>query len=176
MKINSTKLLILLFLFINVSFAQINQDLHKKEIKNQAIKMKDGLLNKDYQTYSNYTYPITIKAMGGKTKFISSLKEKINGMEKEGLIFLNVTIGETNKILKVKNELQTTIVQEIELKVPDGKIKSKSFLIAISDNNGKNWFFIDTSSKPISEIKKKIPNLSNELILLPKENPEFTKD
>ena len=52
MKINSTKLLIILFLFINVSFAQINQDLHKKEIKNQAIKIKDALLNKDYQIYS----------------------------------------------------------------------------------------------------------------------------
>lgn len=53
-----------------------------------------------------------------------------------------------------------------------GQPVTESTLIAISTDNGKNWYFVDTPGKDIQTMKKALPNLSGELVI-PKETTDF---
>jgi len=97
-------------------------------------------------------------------------------MESEGIIILNVTIGEPSKIITYGNELQCILPQTIEMKVPNGRLFSKSTLIVISTDNGKNWFFIDASGRDIQTMNKIFPNLSTELTIPNEEEPMFYRN
>ncbi|MCE2963494.1 MAG: hypothetical protein LW842_10010 [Sphingobacteriales bacterium] len=146
---------------------------YSKTIKEQAEMMGQLLLKKDFISFSKYTYPKILEMMGGKQKMVEVLDKGLKEMQSEGVAFLKVTFGEPSKIITIGNELQCTVPQTIEIKVPKGKLKANSTLIAISIDNGKNWYFIDTSGKDIQTMKKRLPNLSEELVIPETKQPTF---
>lgn len=165
---------IFLFLFFCSSFnGQTNVEDYSSKIKRQAKKMGKLLLKGNFASFSNYTYPAIVEKMGGKEKMVEILKKGTMKMKSEGTAFLKVSFGEPSKIISIENELQCTMPQSIEMKVPNGKLISNSTLIAISLDNGKKWYFVDTSGKDIQTMKKLLPNLSSELIIPNKSQPIF---
>ncbi|HYV93672.1 MAG TPA: hypothetical protein VE978_17995, partial [Chitinophagales bacterium] len=146
------------------------------QIKEQAEAMAQLLLKKDFKSFAKFTHPKIVEMMGGEQKMIEGMEKDLKEMESQGTGFLNVTIGEPSKVIVVNNELQSTVPQTIEMKVPNGRLVAKSTLIAISTDNGKTWYFIDTSGKDIQAMKKIFPNLSEELVISEKQQPIFYKD
>ena len=49
----------------------------------------------------------------------------------------------------VNGELQCTLPQTIVMKVPNGKLVTKSTLIDVSKDMGRKWFFIDCLGRNI---------------------------
>ncbi len=146
------------------------------EVKLQAESMAQLLLKSDFKSFSKFTHPKVIEMMGGEEKMIETLESGTKAMAAEGTGFLSISIGEPSKIISINNELQCTLSQTIEMKVPNGKLTAKSTLIAISTNNGKSWYFIDTSGKNIETMQKLLPNLSSDLVISANEKPVFSKD
>jgi hypothetical protein len=173
---NYRKKFIVFILFISNLNAQNKNETYSKILKSDAVKMANALLEKDYNMFCDYTYPQVVKMVGGKQKMMNTLKTATLEMEKEGYSFLKVTIGEPTEIFISKNELQATITQELEMKVPEGKLVTISTLIAISTTKGKKWHFIDASNKNISELRKALPSLSKELIIPIQSKPVFYKE
>lgn len=170
-------LLLSFFLSACNSETKSDNDLnHSEAIKSQAEKMCQLLLKKDFSAFADFTYPKVIELMGGKEKMVEIMENGSKQMESEGTVFLNVTLGEPSEIVTNGNELQCTVPQTIQMKVPNGKLVSKSTLIAISSDKGKNWFFIDTSGKDIQTMNSILPNISLELVLPVSEEPVFYKD
>ncbi len=149
---------------------------HSKIIKKQAEIMAKLLLEKDFSSFTKFTYPKIVEMLGGKQKMIDILKRNSKEMLSKGIDFKNVTIDEPSRIFNKGKELQCTIPQTIEMKVPNGRLITKSTLIAISTDNGKNWYFVDTSGKNIQTMKKTLPNLSEELEIPEKKQPIFHAD
>jgi hypothetical protein len=171
-KITTIFLLVLSLLNVN---GQTESNNFNKIIKEQVEIMGQFLLKKDFNSYLKYTYPKIIEMIGGKQKMIEMLEKGSKEMESEGIGFLKVTFGEPSQIITEKNELQCTLPQIIEMKVPNGRLVTNSILIAISTDNGKNWSFIDTSGKDIMSMKRILPNLSKDLIIPTQEQPTFYK-
>lgn len=168
--------IILLSFFLNVCTAQtkaVDTADHSKVIKEQAEEMGQLLLKKDYQGFAAFTYPKILTMMGGEAKMIAFLEKNAKEMESEGIGILKVTLGEPSEIIVQGKELQGTIPQIIELKVPDGRLVTRSTLIVISTNNGKKWYFLDTSGKDIQTMRKTFPNLSETLVIPKKTEPVF---
>ncbi len=165
-----------LSLFFFVCNGQTRNIDYSNTIKKQAEMMSQLLLKKDFISFCKYTYPKIIDMMGGKQKMVEVMENGTKEMQSSGVEFLHVTIGEPSKIITIRNELQCTVPQTIEMKVPNGRLISKSTLIAISIDNGKNWYFVDTSGKDIETMKKGLPNLSGELIIPEKTQPTFYKE
>lgn len=94
-------------------------------------------------------------------------------MNADGFDFLNATLGNPSEIITINNELQCTLPQNIEMKVPNGRLVSQSTLIAISSNGGENWYFIDTSGKDIQAMKRMFSNLSEKLVIPQQDKPIF---
>ena len=153
--------------------ATINQAVLSITIKEQATKMGNAFMTGDYKTFAKYTYPTIVTMMGGEAKMSQMLTNTISDMKSKGMVFSSVTFGEVSRIVKHGNELQCTLPQHIEIKLPGGRIVNTSTLIAMSPNNGNTWTFIDTSKKDMATIRKALPNLSREIII--PINPEAPK-
>lgn len=166
--------ILLLSLFMNVCAAQTNvvdSNGHSKNIKEQAGKMGQSLLKKDYRGFAVYTYPKVLAMMGGEDKMIEFLEKSAKEMATEKMSISKVSFGEPSKIITNRKELQGTIPQTIELKTPDGRLVSTSTLIFLSTDYGKKWYFLDTSDKDIQAMRKIFSNLSEHLVIPKKEDP-----
>lgn len=148
---------------------------NEQRIKEQANQMAACLLKNDMRGFAKFTYPLLIQKMGGDQKFIQTLEGGTAQMRRQGNTFMSIDFGEPTKIISYKKELQSTIFQTIQMKVSGGHVVSKSTLIAISTNNGLNWYFIEPPNQSIQEIQKAFPNLSNQLLIPPRSKPRFFK-
>ncbi len=163
-------------LFLTACNGQTKNIDYSKTIKEQAELMGQLLIKKDFMSFSKYTYPKIVEMMGGRHKMVEVMEKESKEMLSEGTDFLNVTFGEPSKIITIGTELQCSVPQTIEMKVPNGRLIIKSTLISISIDNGKNWYFIDTSGGDIQTMKKALPNLSEELIIPEKTQPIFYQE
>lgn len=164
---------IISFLFSAVmfttSYSQAKES--SQNLKQQANKMAQAFISGDYKTFVSYTYKPMVQGTGGAAKMEQSLAKVVNDMKSKGMSFNGITFDEPSKIIKSGKELQATIAQHTDIKVPDGRAVSTSTLIAISTDNGINWTFIDTSNKNIAALRKAMPNLSTAITIPPQQPP-----
>ncbi len=168
--------IIFFLLFLTTSNCQTKTLDHSIKIKEEAEMMGQFLIKKDYNSFTKFTYPKLIEMMGGKEKMIEQISKEFKKMNADGFDFINITFGNSSEIITTNNELQSTLPQNIEMKVPGGRLVSQSTLIAISNNGGKNWCFIDSSGKDILTMKRTFSNLSEKLVIPQQDKPLFYND
>ncbi len=164
------KKLSILALIISIAASCLAQNPYSKTIKMQAEKMGDLLVKNKFKSFAIYTHPKIIEMMGGEDKMVEIMNTGLQKMKSNNVEISSVTFEEPNELFVVGNELQCTVPQILTMKVPGGILVTKSTLIALSSNNGRNWYFIDTSGRSIEEMKEKFPNLSEQLVC-----PEWQK-
>ena len=172
------KLFLVMIFYTGFSIAQTNiTDTLSPgfRLKNSAQKMGQLFIDKDYAGYVKYVHPQILSLSGGQVKMIALLKNSLRQTEDQGFSFQNVSIGEPSKIISKNSELQSVVPQILELKTRDGKIVATSYLLAISSDQGKSWYFIDTGGKTLAQLKSSFPSLSNDLVIPKKEQPIFKR-
>lgn len=97
-------------------------------------------------------------------------------MEQQRIRFETVVIGEPSKTVNAGEEIHCLIPQTILMKVPKGKMKSETYLLAVSKDNGDNWFFIDTVNLTMENVKTVLPNYNSDLKIPTKKQPKFIAD
>lgn len=144
-------------------------------LKVQAEKMGRLLIDNNFQEFIKYTHPKVIEMMGGDQKMIATLQNGFKDLDKQGIEFLSVKIGEASAIINVNNELQAVVPQKIEIQMGEKVIVSESSLIAFSFNSGKDWKFVDANGKTNKEAKTIFPTLSEKLIIPAKKEYELKR-
>lgn len=147
----------------------------QNDIQQQANAMGEALLKKDYLNFVVFTYPKLLKEMGGKEKMAASIQQQMEQMEQKGTQVIGLKYGTPSSIIKQKDELQCTIPQTMTLKVKEGKIMAQSTLIAISQDKGAHWFFVDAGERDMATIRASLPNVSKLLTLPTPEPPKFVQ-
>jgi hypothetical protein len=140
-------------------------------VKDQAARMGQALIDRDYKTFIHYTWPGLIKLAGGEGELTEQLNRLMDQMKAKGMVFSGVSFGAVSAMVSSGNELQCTVPQHTEIKLSGGRMVSTSTLIAISTDKGSNWTFVDTSNKDISTIRKLLPHLSSAIVIPPQQPP-----
>ena len=166
------QLTFLLILLTKVSFGQVDS----KVIKEQAESTAKALLNDDYETIIKFTYPKVIELVGGRDKMISLIKKGKVEMGQQGITFDKVTIGKPSKTVIAGDEIHCLVPQTVYMKVPNGKMKSETQLIAVTRDKGTNWYFIDAVNLNKENVRRVLPNYNFDLILPTKKQPVFIAD
>lgn len=99
---------------------------------------------------------------------IEEAKKLVINMEGKGFKYIDLKFKNPSKFIKKGNETQLTMIQEILMNSPKGKILAEYTLIGISNDNGANWKFIDTGGKSKEIMIQYFPNLSKDLVIKPK--------
>jgi hypothetical protein len=174
------KLLLTLFssFFLSATIAQTVQSdtVVLNAIEQQGNTMGKLLLSKDYKTFIKYTHPVIMDMAGGEENMIEIIKAGMEQVENQNISISFCSVERPVSYISFKNELQCTVVQRMEMKFPEGRVLSKSFLVAVSDDKGKNWKFIDPNGRDLKELQKILPDLSDTLIIPKDEEPVIIKD
>jgi hypothetical protein len=110
--------------------------------------------------------------MGGRETAIDILKS----VEKMGVAILGVRMGVPSDFQNGGADLYTVIPTEIEARVPSGRMIGKSFMLGISSDQGKTWFFVEGAQLNEDNVKSIFPNFPPAPKLPAKTPPVVTKN
>lgn len=157
-------IIIILFIFsLNLNAQTSNENANK-----QLEELKIAILNSNYQKVVEFAYPKIYQPLSKKqmTNLMTSMYDK---MKVEGFIISDVTFSSPSDIIENGKELQFTVDENLFVQTPKGLVLGIYTLIGISNDNGLNWKFVDTSGKSKDDVIKKLPNLSSKLTIKPAE-------
>ena len=149
-------------------------------IQNSAIKQANILTNamktRKYEVTAKYTHPNIIEMLGGDKKYLQILAKGGKEMKNMGISYESIELGKPSGTVVAGNELHCLIPETITMKLKEGKMVSKSHLLAVSKDKGKNWTFIEVAMLDDETVKKVLPNYNTELKLPKMEEPNYIKD
>ena len=149
---------------------------YETTIKIQAMEMAKAILAKDVEKAVQYLPPKLVEASGGKAKVLV-VRDSLNKfMQQFGAEIKKITIGNPGKVVLYKDQLQTTLPQITQIRFMQGTVVIESTLIAISEDKGKHWYFIDNNIYRSGKLKDALPGLSPELVIPPMKKPEMIPD
>jgi hypothetical protein len=162
-------------IFLSLFFVAFHMEAQTSSIvKAEALEMGKALVNGDSKTFAKFMLPEMIAAGGGADKVNMAMDSMFIVFREFGGNVKKITYGNPGTIISYKNELQTTVPQTTEVTSPIADVEFSSTLVAISRDNGKNWYFFDTSMGRIDQLKNKLPNLSPEIKVPPMLAPKIT--
>jgi hypothetical protein len=135
-----------LFLTFKLS-AQTAEEGLLKTLKQDATVMTDAFLKRDFKKFGTFMHPQLMALMGGDSVLFRALDTQLKDMEKMGYVIESITTG-TPMLPWVlcKNSVQTILPQQMIVKTPKGTLQMNANYWVISENNGKSWYFADTSN------------------------------
>lgn len=166
------RVFLIFFVLINTALAaQINADA-KANVVAQAKTMAKHLIDLNYSEFIKFTYPTVVEKMGGYDKMLTLLKDGSKGLLGDGVKISAIEVGQPSDFIVEGSELQCTVPKVTEMETPEGVLVSNGTLIAISKDNGLNWYYVD-ANMDINAMKSILPNLSNKLVIPPAQLPKF---
>lgn len=175
---NSLLLICLLVLQTTVSKAQIENEERVKTSAFLAAKtMDNALVIKDYDKYVEYNHPkVLAQVEGGRSGMVMQVADQVATIEESGNLITAVWPGKPEFVVDTAGEYQCTMQQFMEYRLPEGKVKAETTIIGISQDKGKNWYFLDVAGRKLEDVKELFPTLSSKLVIPPASEPEFTAD
>jgi len=153
----------------SIAFAQTD-DSRIKLIKKGADSVGAAMVAGNYGVVLDLTYPAILDLMGGREKALGYVEKQINAMKDQGISIVSFTAGDPSEIKPGGSELFAAIPTIMEMKAPQMKITGKSFLLAISQDQGKSWSFADGANLTPEIMKAMFPKFPPELKLPEKSN------
>ena len=169
-------------IFISLLFAAYivpaySQNIDTNKLKAQATEMAESLMKEDYITLAKYTHPKVVEMMGGPENMAAIITNMLEEMKAKGFTFKAASVSLTPLKAKAGNQVHAIVTQTIVMGVPGGTVTSNSSLLAITDDNGEHWHFIDMAKlTDMDKIKAILPNYNPDLKIPAKQTPIFKKD
>ena len=142
-------------------------------IKVQAMDMGNAVIRNDFNSFVKYMHPNIIAFAGGKENMKIKMDSAYQMMKQFNVTFKRYWIGSPGEIVKYKNQLQAVLPESTILKTPLGELTAETNMIVISNDNGKNWWFIDTNVYNSEKLKSILPDLSPKLVIPPRKKPKL---
>ncbi|OIQ20209.1 MAG: hypothetical protein BM557_05950 [Flavobacterium sp. MedPE-SWcel] len=154
---------LVLLLSVAIIHAQSTDDKINNILLQQASEMGKSFINGDYPTFAKFTHPTIVTMMGGEEKLIAEAARSFDLIKSEGVIFVSADYKNPSAIITHEDQLQCTLFQSIKMNAGGETVTADATLIAVSMDNGENWYFIDPTGNDITTMRKMIPTLSPSL-------------
>lgn len=146
----------------------------KANAKRQADAMGAANLNRDFGAAVSFMYDEVVTAMGGKERVIRTMHQADAKMSADGFALRKVTMGDPTDLTESKGQRFAIVPESIEMSAPGGgRLKTNGFLLAISNDAGVTWKFLDGAgiADAGENLYTLLPNLPRSLKLPAKREP-----
>lgn len=164
---------IILFLSL-LSFYTFAQD--TVFLKKQAKRFAVATFNGDHQTIIALTYPGLVKLSGGPEQMQKLITEKIESLKKQGVMKFDGSIGSPGSFYKAGDQIHCLLPETLVLKTFNGRYIGRSYLLAVSNDKGKSWTFLDVGNMPADVLHRLLPNYNEDLVIPASGKPMFFAD
>jgi hypothetical protein len=144
-----------------------------KSLKSQAEEVGQAAVQEDHARMAELTHPALVEKFGGRATYAKKLESIAAEMKGQGFRLKQFTIGEPSQPVQAAGDLYAVVPSEVELSGPRGAVgRQPSYLIAVSQDGGATWKFIDGPGVggDRSKLKGLFPNFP-ELLQLPAAQP-----
>jgi hypothetical protein len=152
------------------------QNPYRDQILIQARVITRATEKNDFNTQAKKAYPALQAQMGGAEKMAQSLKEKSKKLFSMGIDLKEIQLGEPDSLYKAGKEWHCMLSQSIIFDTPPGKLKQESWFLAITNNNGIDWYFIDVSNLNEKKIKELFPDFNPALKIPAEKKAQLLKE
>ena len=125
----------------------------------QAKQNADAMLKKDYETSVRFMYPPIVEKMGGFQKVLAAVKTSMAEMEAKGSAIEKISVGQPSAIVKEGWEDVAIVPTEMVMRVESKRVIVNSYLVAVTQNRGRNWYFFDGAQMPREKLSRIYPKL-----------------
>jgi hypothetical protein len=154
-----------------------NADPQTERIRKLAAEDSAALTSGDYARLVQLTYPKVVEMIGGRDKMIETLQRGSEDMKARGSAILGAEVGEPKDVVTAGDKQFAIVPMTVRVQVADGTLRSKGFLIAVSEDRGKTWTFIDGAGlvrepgKEKEKLAQILPDFPSQLSLPAREQP-----
>ncbi len=138
----------------------------------QANAMANATIKGDYTTLLKYTHPAMIKSMGGKEQAMATIKQGVAMLKSGSLNIKKVSIGKVTQTVVEKENIQCIVPQLMDMRIAGVDAHSNNYLLGITYDGGKNWYFMNTASSTPEKLRQFLPEL-NKKLTIPKSNTTY---
>jgi hypothetical protein len=139
--------------------------------QNRARDCGAALVGGEYEKVVQCTYPRVVEMVGGPQAMIKELQSGRAEVKKDGVDFQSVDTGKPKRLVAAGAELLGIVPTTLTMQVPSGRLLQKSYLLAVSPDDGRTWWFIDGAGLDADKVKQVIPKFPSTLKLPDKEPP-----
>ncbi len=163
----------ILLLFI-IPLTAVAQD--TTYLKKQAGRFARASFNGDYKTVIALTYPKLIEYSGGRDTMQKLITNRIEGLKKQGVIAFDGYVDAPGKLHDAGGQIHCLIPEVVTMKMFNGRYVNRTYLLAISDDNGKSWTFMDVGKMPLNLLQRLVPKYNLDLNIPTAGKPMFFAD
>jgi hypothetical protein len=146
-------------------------DAQTDRIRRAAQENSAAIAAGNYGRVVDLTFPKVVEEIGGREKMIELLRHGTEEMKANGSVILGADVAEPREIVRAGDKRFAIVPIIIRAKVSNGTLRSKSFLLAISSDEGKTWTFIDGAGLTKGKLGELFPDHTPSLSLPAKEEP-----
>jgi len=111
-----------------------------KACKTQAQLTSTATVKADWETTLRYTHPKLIERVGGREAMLKYLKEQRSTVSFE---LISLTVSGPTTLARSGNQLWAVVPQKGVFKVDRDTFEQATYMIGISENAGRDWWFVD---------------------------------
>ena len=117
------------------------------DLEGQARSMAQAVVEADAETVVALTHPTYVTIQGGAETMAQGLRQELAEMAAQGFKISSLEIGRVENIRSSAGALYAIVPTKTKIITPDQtQLAQESFLVACSDNFGKQWYFLDGTS------------------------------
>lgn len=109
----------------------------------QAKAMSKAFFEEDYAKVVDATHPRLVEILGGREKWLDTMKAEVQKVKDMGVKFKSPTIGKPGDPVVDGKTAYLVIPTSGEMTTPDETIISESYLLGMTTDAGKTWVFVD---------------------------------
>jgi hypothetical protein len=178
MKCDQRTAAIAITLFLSFSFSRsLAADPELEQIKQIGTRctaaMTKAFSSNDSGELLQMTYPKVIEKGGGEAKMVEALDQLAKAFKQRNITWSVSSVEAPDRITQVGGKFFALVPFTIELTAPKGHFRLAAHLLAISEDQKKNWYLIDTSglNNHPEYVKEWFPDGLGGLEIPPKETP-----
>jgi hypothetical protein len=158
----------LLLLLASAAVAQTQlTEAATKQLHAQAEESSRAFMEGNYERLADFTHPKVVELMGGREKMAEFVRKGMADMKTQGFETLSYTPAtEPTQVLREGGKLYAILPAKLRMRTPDGVVfVSESFMIALSNDDGKNWKFVSGATADATRLKLLMPEVADKLKL-----------
>lgn len=133
-----------------------DRERYMKSIKVEAQRIADALTSENYEVVAAMTYPPFVELCGGEKAMVDAMRQTRRRL-RAGQDTAVSTISDPTEVVNVKGRLIGVVPITIEVRTLEGKDVSRYTMLAVSDDGGTKWTWLEVGSMNEEQLEQLLP-------------------
>lgn len=156
---------------LSMLFVMVVKELHgdtlADNVRAAAERESHAVQRGDIDVVVSLTYPKLVELAGGAERIKATIAAQHEQFKSKGIMIDSVVVEPPEQPVTKADRIYCVVPMTVRMKGQNVKVTQRSFLLAVSTDNGGSWTFLDGSGLSPAMIAKVLPELPPE-VKLPK--------